>query len=101
MVPSLYTEYLLLFGWNILVKNFTCGALLGNSSENSTVNLKVPPSQGVSSGLSNNYPNITAFHSIILSALGAADIPSIESVWSFFKSRISLLLAGVVIFIIS
>jgi len=67
---------------------------------NSTVSLKVPPSQGVSSGLNRDYPKMTAFQSIMLSELGAAEMPSMASVWSFFKSRISLLLAGVVIFIV-
>ena len=34
--------YSSLFGWNILDLNFTTGALLGYSSENSRVSLKVP-----------------------------------------------------------
>ena len=31
-----------LFGWNIVLLNLTTGALLGYSSENSSVSLKVP-----------------------------------------------------------
>jgi len=40
-----------LFGWYILVMKRTLGALLGYSSVKSTSSLKVPPSQGLSSGL--------------------------------------------------
>lgn len=40
-----------LFGWNILVRNLTVGALFGYSSVNSTLSLKVPSSHAVSSGL--------------------------------------------------
>ena len=40
-----------LFGWNILVRNFTVGALFGYSSVNSTLSLNVPSSHAVSSGL--------------------------------------------------
>lgn len=39
------------FGWNILETNLTVGGLLGYSSVNSIVNLKVPSSKGVSWGL--------------------------------------------------
>ena len=60
--------------------NRTWGALLGNSSLNSIVSLNVPPSHGVSSGLSLDYPNITACHNIMLSELGAAEIPIVGSV---------------------
>ena len=49
----------------------TVGGLLGYSSVNSIVNLKVPSSKGVSWG-----PNITAFHSIMLLSLGAPDTPA-------------------------
>lgn len=38
-------------GWNILDTNRTIGGLLGYSSENCIVNLKVPSSNGVSFGL--------------------------------------------------
>lgn len=40
-----------LFGWNILVRNLTVGALFGYSSVNSTLSLNVPSSHAVSSGL--------------------------------------------------
>jgi hypothetical protein len=40
-----------LFGWNIFVTNTTLGGLLGYSSVNLRFSLKVPPSQGVASGL--------------------------------------------------
>lgn len=41
-------------GWNILETNRTVGGLFGYSSVNSTVNLKVPSSKGVSCGLQKN-----------------------------------------------
>jgi hypothetical protein len=41
--PSAYT-----FGWNIFDTNLTVGGLLGYSSVNSIVSLKVPSSNGVS-----------------------------------------------------
>ena len=41
------------FGWNILDTNLTVGGLLGYSSVNSIVSLKVPSSKGVSWGLQN------------------------------------------------
>lgn len=40
-----------LFGWNILVRNLTVGALFGYSSVNSTLSLNVPSSHALSSGL--------------------------------------------------
>lgn len=63
--PSAYT-----LGWNILETNLTVGGLLGYSSVNSIVNLKVPSSNGVSWG-----PNITAFQIMILLSVGAPDTP--------------------------
>lgn len=65
MAPSLY-----IFGWNILVSNFTVGALRGYSSVNDNDNLKTPPSQWVSSG-----PKMIAFQSKMLSSYGIAVIP--------------------------
>lgn len=49
-----------LFGWNILVKNFTVGALFGYSSVNSTLSLNVPSSHAVSSGLRSRGPRASA-----------------------------------------
>lgn len=97
----------------MVLLNLTTGALLGYSSENSSVNLKVPawqcrtlnrtfqdyntitqhharkqrlpPSHGVSSG-----PNITAFQSIILSLLGDPLTPCGGSLCNLLKSLISL-----------
>ena len=46
------------------------GGLLGYSSVNSMVSLKVPSSNGVSCG-----PKMTAFHNMILLSLGAPDTP--------------------------
>lgn len=74
-----------LFGWNILDKNFTTGGLLGYSSLNVMVSLKVPPSHGESSG-----PNMTAFQSMRLLGSGAAFTPCGGSFWSFLRSRKSL-----------
>ena len=79
---------------NVLVgtldKNLTTGGLLGYSSENSRVNLKVPSwvgghedvtevsptSKGVSWG-----PKMTAFHSMMLFSPGAPDTPAGGSSW--------------------
>lgn len=106
------------FGWNILDTNRTVGGLFGYSSVNSSVNLKVPSSKGVSCGLSiieflididivvNTcisikrkksfcYPKITAFQIIMLLSVGAPDTPDGGSSWRRLKSRISLLRDGV------
>jgi hypothetical protein len=85
--PSLYT-----FGWNILVTNFTTGALFGYSSLNAIVNLNVPPSHGVPSG-----PKITACHAMMFDSLGVPLIPAGGSVCKRLKSRIRRFLAGVLI----
>lgn len=94
-------------GWKMLDTNFTTGALLGYSSENSRVSLKVPacgallaqmlstelallqehsclspPSHGVSSG-----PKMIAFHSMMLSGLGEPSMPWGGSFCSLLKSR--------------
>ena len=49
---------------------------------NSKLSLKVPPYQGVSSG-----PKMAAFQTMMLSAEGAAVIPGVGSLASFFMSR--------------
>jgi len=54
-----------------LVLNITLGGLLGYSSVKSSVNLKVPSSQGVSSG-----PIRTAYQLMMLVSEGAAIIES-------------------------
>ena len=50
-------------GWNILDTKRTVGGLLGYSSVNCIVNLKVPSSKGVSLGLGSegngNHPQVT------------------------------------------
>ncbi len=51
--------------------NITLGAVLGYSSVNSILSLKMPPSQIVFSG-----PKITAFQRKTLSGLGQALMPS-------------------------
>ena len=85
--------------------DLTVGGLLGYSSVNSIVNLKVPSSNGVSCG-----PKMTAFHNMMLLSLGAPDTPSDNdqryfintfilpaggSCCNLLKSLISLRLAGV------
>lgn len=71
--------------------NLTTGALLGYSSENWRVTLKVPPSHGVSSG-----PKMTPCQLRMSSSSGVAQMPAGGSVTRRLKSRISLLRAGVV-----
>ena len=80
-----------LFGWNMRETNLTTGALLGYSSENWRVTLKVPPSHGVSSG-----PKMTPCQLRMSSSSGVAQMPAGGSVTKRLKSRISLLRAGVV-----
>lgn len=65
MPPSAYT-----LGWNMWLTNRTVGGLLGYSSVNSIVSLKVPSSNGVSCG-----PKMTAFHIIMLLSVGAPLTP--------------------------
>ena len=71
--------------------NLTTGALLGYSSENWRVTLKVPPSHGVSSG-----PKMTPCQLRMSSSSGVAQMPAGGSVTRRLKSRINLLRAGVV-----
>lgn len=54
----------------VTVTNLTVGGLLGYSSVNSMVSLKVPSSNGVSCG-----PKMTAFHIIMLLSVGAPLTP--------------------------
>ena len=61
----------------------TVGGLLGYSSVNSIVNLKVPSSKGVSCG-----PNMTAFHNMILLSLGAPETPSKKNFVKNIKKEI-------------
>lgn len=57
---------------------------------NVSVSRKEPSSKGVSGG-----PNITAFHTMILSGFGLPEIPTGASDAKRLKSRISRLLAAV------
>lgn len=85
MPPSAYT-----FGWNIFDTKRTVGGLLGYSSVNSIVSLKVPSSNGVSCG-----PKITAFQIMMLLSVGAPETPVGGSSWSLLKSLMRRLRAGV------
>ena len=79
-----------MLGWYIFVRNFTLGGLLGQSSENSRINLKIPPSHSVSSG-----PKITAFHLKREFSSGEAVIPAVQSLdYSIFLRSFSSLLSA-------
>ena len=84
LVPrmSIHPSSSKMFGWNIFETNLTSGGLKGYSSLNSMVSLNVPSSKGVSFG-----PQMTAFQSMMLFPLGAAEIPNGGSLSSPFKSR--------------
>lgn len=91
--------------------NLTIGGLLGYSSLNCIVSLKVPSSNGVSLGLGNrsvdllilflcmrlHYPNMTAFHNMMLLSVGAPLTPAggsscnLHRVRSMGKEGVSLI----------
>jgi hypothetical protein len=70
--------------------NRTVGGLLGYSSVNSIVSLKVPSSNGVSCG-----PKMTAFHIIMLLSVGAPLTPVGGSSCNRLKSLMRRRRAGV------